>query len=80
MCETGHADGCQLIDTFSVETNRVANPGRTPVTLGACDDHLTEAITDLLAANARLQHNGMPGVRAGVRDIGVTVIELANEN
>jgi hypothetical protein len=79
MCETGYADGCRAGDGFLVETNRVANPGLTSVTLCACQDHLTEAVREQLANNALLYARGMPtppGLRLGSREWGVTVLTI----
>jgi hypothetical protein len=73
MCETGYADGCRKPDTYLTETNRVANPGLTVVTLGACIDHLAEAVSDQLSNNTRLGAQGMRGETRSYRDNGITV-------
>lgn len=80
MCDTGCADGCRERNAYCAETNRIANPGKTPVTLYACAAHLGEAVTEMLAANASLVKQGMPapyGLRLGFRDRGVTVVTIA---
>lgn len=73
MCETGHGDGCTSPDAFLIVTNRIANPGRTPVILAACRDHLPDAMTDQVINNSRLGDQGMPGRE------GVTVTSLADD-
>jgi hypothetical protein len=61
---------CWLPALYMVRTNRIANPGKTPVEMRSCGKHVNLAVREQLRNNRSLRDRGMSGTD------GVTVTEV----
>lgn len=55
---------------YVITTNRVANPGKTPVRMLACGTHVSTALYEQFRNAESLKRQGMPGTD------GITVKEV----
>lgn len=61
-CEFNHSPSAgNHTALYVIKTNRIANPGRTPVTMHACGTHVSVAIWEQFRNAARLAEQDMPG-------------------
>jgi len=57
---------------YVVRTNRISNPGKTPVTFHACGTHVSVAIYEQFRNAESLREQDMPGTD------GITIEELTS--
>ena len=68
-CEFTSNTGCHRA-LYEIRTNRLANPGKTPVTMHACGTHVSTAIYEQFRNADSLREQDMPGTD------GITIEEI----